>query len=170
MSVNREEKEVIQDANFTEAQIKGAGTPQVLVGEYFVATDTKKIIFRQASNGDDDDWIEWAVDANDPTKRKKVHGFVDPDSISFAFDDATRVLTCSSTNPTVDFWAGENEYSLTAGDPKLSVTVPNSAQWNYTSFDSTGQLIAESVLNWASVKTNCLGELLYFDPECPYWL
>ena len=59
MAVIPENKEVIQAGNFTEAQIKGAGTPQVLVGEFFFATDTKKIIYRQADNGDANDWLEF---------------------------------------------------------------------------------------------------------------
>jgi hypothetical protein len=164
MAVNRIEAEVIQNENFTEAQIKGAGTPVVLKGETFVAVDTGNIIYRKATNGDDDDWESWPQDAADPTKRSIIHGFVDPDSISFTFVDSTRVLTCTSTNPTVDFWSGGTFYSLTAGNPLLSVTVPNTAQWNYTSFNTSGQLIAEDFLNWTSVDTNCLGELINFDP------
>jgi len=102
---------------------------------------------------------------SDGTKRKIVHGFVDPDNVAMTPDDGTRTLTYSHSSGTVQFWSGANFYSFANEDARLSVTVADLTRASWTYFDIDGQLKYKTSLVWIDVKTTCLGNLAKYDAD-----
>lgn len=104
-----------------------------------------------------------ASTAGDPNKRDKKHGFVDPEGISWAFDDVTRKSICTHSSGTVVYWTYGVMYSKANGDTALEHAVPDSTQDNWLYFDNTGQLASKTSIVWDDVKETCLGPHVKYD-------
>lgn len=94
--------------------------------------------------------------------RKIIKGFDDPYVISATFTNSTRTLTYSSSTGTCVYYADGNKYTVPNGDPKLSTVLPDLNQWNYSYFDSNGQLQSETPVTINTIRIYNLGSIIRF--------
>jgi hypothetical protein len=160
MAINRELKEVIQDDNYTEAEITGAGLPTPVVGETFIATDTVKVIHRVDDSGVvEDDYI--SIENQDISGLKPLwKGFCEPNNVQPTINNATRTYGIEAiSGGIVSFFCKGVRFDIPNGDSRLEVVLPALSQVNVLYFNDSGQYSFEVTENSDSIRqNNTLGE------------
>lgn len=150
-----ENRNVLWELDKTEAQLETDLLPGS-VGT--IASDTGAYVQKM------NDSSVKKIPVVDPNAFKPyVLGYMDPDGVSWAFDEGTRVLSITHSSGTVKFWSEGNYFELTNGDPMLSVTIPNISGYNYCAYDATGQLVRTADPDWDNVPKRNLGPVLIYD-------